>query len=48
MWRSGSTKWSVTLDSLTAEAAHLVITQRNKVVFCRNYTLGGPATGTEC
>jgi hypothetical protein len=25
-----------------------VITQKSKVVFCRNYTLGGPATGTEC
>jgi hypothetical protein len=45
---TGSTKWSVKLDSLTAEAAHLVITQRNKVVFCRNYTLGGAATGTAC
>jgi hypothetical protein len=45
---TGSTKWSVKLDSLTAEAAHLVITQKSKVVFCRNYTLGGPATGTEC
>ena len=45
---TGSTKWTVTLDSLTATGAHLVITQRNKVVFCRNYTLGGAATGTEC
>ena len=45
---TGSTKWSVTLDTLTAEAAHLEITQRNKLVFCRNYTLGGPATGTAC
>jgi hypothetical protein len=25
-----------------------VITQRNKVVFCRNYTLGGAANGTAC
>ncbi|MEA2201019.1 MAG: hypothetical protein QOI89_1615 [Solirubrobacteraceae bacterium] len=45
---TGSTKWSVTLDSLIAEAAHLEITQRNKLVFCRNYTLGGPASGTAC
>jgi len=45
---TGSTKWTVTLDTLTATGAHLVITQKNKVVFCRNYTLGGPATGTAC
>lgn len=45
---TGSTKWSVKLDTLTAETAHLVITQKSKVVFCRNYTLGGPATGTAC
>ena len=45
---TGSTKWTVTLDSLTATGAHLVITQRNKVVFCRDYTLGGPANGTAC
>ena len=45
---TGSTKWKVTLDTLTATGAHLVITQRNKVVFCRDYTLGGPANGTAC
>jgi hypothetical protein len=45
---TGSTKWTVTLDSLTAEAAHLEVTQRHKLVFCRNYTLGGPATGIAC
>jgi len=45
---TGSTKWTVTLNTLTATGAHLVITQKSKVVFCRNYTLGGPATGTEC
>ena len=45
---TGSTKWKVTLNSLTATGAHLVITQKNKVVFCRNYTLDGPATGTAC
>ena len=45
---TGSTKWTVTLDTLTAEAAHLEITQRNKLVFCRNYALGGASTGTAC
>ena len=44
----GSTQWSVTLNSLTATAAHLEITQDTTLVFCRNYTLGGPATGTAC
>jgi hypothetical protein len=45
---TGSTQWKVTLTSLTAERAQLVITQGTKVVFCRKYTLGGPATGTVC
>jgi hypothetical protein len=45
---TGSTKWKVKLDTLTATGAHLVITQKNKIVFCRNYTLGGPSTGTAC
>ena len=45
---TGSTKWKVTLDKLTATGGHLVITQKNKIVFCRNYTLGGSATGTAC
>ena len=44
----GSTKWEVELNTLTATGAHLVVTQRNKVVFCRNYSLCGPATGTPC
>jgi len=44
----GSTKWTVTLDSLTATAAHLVITQGGSTIFCRNYTLGGLAIGTAC
>jgi hypothetical protein len=44
----GSTQWTVVLNDLTATAAHLVITQDGAVVFCRNYTLGGPATGTAC
>jgi|SRR5215211_8129808 len=41
-------KWTVTLDSLTATAAHLVITQDDVIVFCRDYTINGPATGTPC
>jgi hypothetical protein len=44
----GSTQWKVTLDTLTATAAHLAITEDTTLVFCRNYTLGGPATGTAC
>jgi hypothetical protein len=44
----GSTQWSVTLNTLTAESAHLVITQGGSVIFCRDYTLGGSATGTAC
>ena len=44
----GSTSWTVTLDTLTATAGHLVITQGGSTIFCRNYTLGGPATGTAC
>jgi hypothetical protein len=45
---TGSTKWKVRLDTLTATGAHLVIAQKNKIIFCRNYTLGGSATGTAC
>ena len=44
----GSTQWTVVLNELTATAAHLELTQDGAVVFCRNYTLGGPATGTAC
>jgi len=46
----GSTSWTVTLNNLTATAAHLEITQPEggTLIFCRNYTLGGPATGTPC
>jgi len=44
----GSTSWTVTLNSLTATAAHLAITEGTTLVFCRNYTLTGPATGTAC
>ena len=45
---TGSTSWTVTLNSLTATAAHLEITEGSTLVFCRNYTLGGAATGTAC
>jgi hypothetical protein len=45
---TGSTKWTVVLNTLTATAAHLEITQGKKLVFCRDYTLGGAAIGTEC
>src|SRR5262249_22038047 len=44
----GNTKWKVTLIGLNATAAHLVIEQVTTEVFCRNYTLGGSATGTAC
>lgn len=43
----GSNNWTVTLNTLTATSAHLVISQgANPGIFCRDYTLGGPATGT--
>jgi hypothetical protein len=45
---TGNTKWTVTLNSLTATAAHLEIKQDGSTVFCRDYTLGGPAIGTAC
>ena len=44
----GSQNWTVTLNSLTATGAHLEIKQAGATVFCRNYTLGGPAIGTAC
>ena len=44
----GSTQWTVILNSLIATAAHLTVTQGGVVVFCRDYTLGGPAIGTAC
>jgi hypothetical protein len=44
----GSTQWTVTLNTLTATGAHLEIIQGGSVIFCRDYTLGGPATGTAC
>ena len=42
----GSNNWKVTLNSLTATAAHLEITEGSTLVFCRNYTASG--TGTAC
>lgn len=44
----GSTSWTVTLDTLTASAAHLEIKQGGSTIFCRNYTATGPAIGTAC
>lgn len=44
----GSETWTVVLNALTATAAHLTITQGSTTVFCRDYTLGGSATGTAC
>jgi hypothetical protein len=44
----GSQNWTVTLNTLTATAAHLEITQAGETVFCRNYTIDGPAIGTAC
>jgi hypothetical protein len=46
--QGASDKWTVVLNDLTATAAHLELTQDGTIVFCRNYTLGGPATGTPC
>src|SRR5437667_4618521 len=34
----GSNNWTVTLNTLTATSAQLVITQDTNIVFCRNYT----------
>jgi hypothetical protein len=38
------------LDELTALSAHLVITHGlgGPVIFCRDYTIDGPAIGTAC
>jgi hypothetical protein len=44
----GSGNWTVELLSLTATAAQFTVTQGGTIVFCRNYTLGGPAIGTAC
>lgn len=44
----GSTSWDVTLDELIATSANLTITHDGAVIFCRNYTWDGPATGTAC
>jgi hypothetical protein len=46
----GATKWSVVLNQLIATAAHLEVRQPEggALVYCRNFTLGGPAIGTAC
>jgi hypothetical protein len=36
------------LTGVKATAAHLAITQGSVLVFCRDYTLGGSATGKAC
>jgi hypothetical protein len=45
---SGSTQWTVVLDTLTATAATFTVSQSGDVLFCWNYVLGGSATGTAC
>jgi len=44
----GSTQWTVTKPVVTVTGAHLEITQGGSIIFCRNYTPGGPAIGTAC
>ena len=46
----GSTQWTVVNPVVTVTGAHLTITQGSdtNVIFCRDYTVGGPATGTAC
>jgi hypothetical protein len=47
---TGNTQWTVVLKALTATGAHLEVRQPEggTLVYCRNFTLGGPATGTAC
>lgn len=45
---TGNTQWTVILRSLVATAAHLVVTQDGQQVYCRDYTVDGPRTGTSC
>lgn len=47
---TGSTQWAVELQSLVATAAHLEVRQPEggTLVFCRNFTVDGPAIGTAC
>jgi hypothetical protein len=45
---TGNTKWTVVNTGLTATAARLVLTQGGTTVYCRTFTLLGPATGTAC
>ena len=41
-------KWTITLTSLQATSAQFTVTHDGQQVLCRNYTLGGSATGTAC
>jgi hypothetical protein len=45
---SGSTQWSVVLNTLTATSAQFVVTQSDTPLFCWDYVLGGSPTGTPC
>lgn len=45
---TGSTAWTVKLQSLVATAAQLQVTQDGALIICRNFTVGGPAIGTAC
>ena len=45
---TGSTQWTVVLNSLTATSAQFVVTQEGVTLFCWNYVLGGDPTGTPC
>ena len=45
---SGSTQWTVVLNTLTATSAQFVVTQSGETLFCWNYVLGGSPTGTAC
>ena len=45
---TGNTQWTVVLTNLQATAAHLLVTQGGQQVYCRDYTLTGPSTGTAC
>jgi hypothetical protein len=43
-----SDKWTVTLNGLQVTSAHFEVTWSGQLVFCRDYTPNGPATGTAC
>jgi hypothetical protein len=46
--QGASDKWTVTLDRLEVTSAHFEVTWSGQLVLCRDYTVGGPATGTAC